>query len=211
MSAVSIVVLVVVVAGVVLAVAAVSVLTGRLAMRRRFGTEYDRLVRDVGRRQARAEMAQRRRRVAGLGLKPLTAEQRASYQGRWNAAQEGFIDSPPESVRTAAALVLSVAADRGYQVADSSRLLTDLSVYHARRLNGYRQARRTTERASVAATEELRQALLGHRALFRELAGTAPSTTGRHIALRRPRSRVKPLQAWRGTLAGIGRGARRGP
>lgn len=209
MSAVSIVVLVVVIAAVALAAGTVSVLAGRMALRRRFGTEYDRLVRDVGRRQARAEIAQRRRRVADLGLKPLAAERRAGYEGRWNAAQEGFIDSPSESVRTAAALVVSVAADRGYLVADAERLLTDLSVYHARRLNGYRQARRTTERASVASTEELRQALLGHRALFRELIGASPST-GRHVATRRRlRPRISPLRAWRGTLAGIGRTARR--
>jgi len=178
----------------------------RLAIRRRYGTEYDRLARDLGPRRARAEIAERQRRVAGLGLKRLGADQVARYDGLWSAAQARFIDSPPESVRAAAALVTGVASDRGYQVTDGAQFITDLSVHHARRLDGYRQARRTTERASVAATEELRQALLAHRAIFRELLGTgSPKTSesGRTLQLSRP------TRSWRRRLAGLRRNARR--
>jgi hypothetical protein len=156
--------------------------------------------------RARAEIAERRRRVAGLGLKPLSADELARYDGLWTAAQARFIDSPPESVRSAAALVTGVASDRGYQVTDAAQFMTDLSVNHARRLDGYRQARRTTERASVAATEELRQALLAHRAIFRELVGTAaPGGAGSG----RSRQLGRPTRTWRRRLTGIGRKARR--
>jgi hypothetical protein len=180
--------------------------TSRLAMRRRFGSEYDRLARELGPRRARAEIAERQRRVAGLGLKPLNADQLARYDGLWNAAQARFIDGPAESVRAAAALVSGVASDRGYQVTDGAQFITDLSVHHARRLDGYRQARRTTERASVAATEELRQALLACRAIFRELLGTgAPRSTGSGRTLQLTRS----TRTWRRRLTGLGRNARR--
>lgn len=177
--------------------------TRRVALRRRFGTEYDRLARDVGPRRARAEIAERRRRVAGLGLKPLTPDQLARYEGLWSAAQSRFIDGPRESVRTAAALVTGVASDRGYEVADAAQFMTDLSVHHARRLDRYRQARRTTERAADADTEELRQALLGYRAIFRELLGTGAAHRGPPLS--RSRQLSRSARTWRRRLTRLSR------
>jgi hypothetical protein len=91
--------------------------------------------------------------------------------------QERFIDSPPQAATTAAGLVTAVAAERGYDVSDPGQLLVDLSVYHGQYLDRYRRAAQTTERAATAATEELRQALLDHRALFQDLlAGSSSSS-----------------------------------
>jgi hypothetical protein len=115
-----------------------------------------------------------RRRVARLDLRPLTAEQRDKYSREWWSAQERFVDSPAEAAEAAGALVTAVAADRGYPADDHEQLLSDLSVHHAHRLNGYRRARRTTE-SGTAKTEELRQALLAYRALFRDLLGSPDS------------------------------------
>jgi len=140
-----------------------------LGLRRRFGPEYDRLARQVGPRRAQAELAERRRRVASLGIHPLSPEQRVKFAKEWMSVQEQFIDDPARSARSAGALVTAAAADRGYPADDHAQLLADLSVHHARRLDGYRRARQTTEQAATAATEELRHALLGFRALFREL------------------------------------------
>ncbi len=142
-----------------------------LALRHQFGPEYQRLSREVGARRAHAELADRQRRVARLGLRPLTAERYAMFNGEWTAAQERFVDSPAQATEAAAALVRTAAADRGYKVDDHAQLLKDLSVHHARQLDGYRRAAQTTEQSATAATEELRQALLAHRALFRELLG----------------------------------------
>lgn len=178
--------------------AAAAVLAGalimrRMALRQGAGPEYDRLVREVGPRRAKTEFAQRRQRVADLGIKPLTVEQQAGYTGQWATAQERFIDSPPQAAQAAAALVAAVAADRGYPATDHTQLLTDLSVHHGRWLDRYRRARRTTDRADAAATEELRQALLDHRALFRDLLGAAAGGDGGN-AWWRPAMR---LTAWR--------------
>jgi hypothetical protein len=169
------------------------------AQRRRVGAEFTRLVREAGPRKARAEFAGRRRRVDRLGIKQLSGERRAGYARQWTAAQERFIDSPPQAASTAAELVTAVAAERGYDVSDSSQLLVDLSVYHGRYLDGYRRAAQTTARAGDAATEELRQALLAHRALFMDLL-EAPDdrpavTTGRPAGsggTRRPWQQVVP-------------------
>lgn len=163
--------------------AVVAVLVSRLAVRRpggrrNLGPEYARLADEVGPREANAEYGKRRRRVDGLGIRPLSPERRALYTTQWVAAQEEFINSPVESARTAAALVTAVAGDRGYEVADSGQLLTDLSVYYGNQLDGYRRALAVTEEAgdtaagelSDTATEKLRRALLDYRAMFRQLA-----------------------------------------
>jgi hypothetical protein len=118
----------------------------------------------------------RRRRVDGLGIKPLSPEQRTVYSTRWVAAQEAFISNPPEAVRTAGALVTAVAAERGYEVADSGQLLDDLSVYYGNQLDGYRSALAVTKRAEgEAVTEVLRHAMLGCRAMFCALAEISDS------------------------------------
>jgi hypothetical protein len=164
--------------------AVVAVLAARRAGgRRNLGPEYARLADEAGTREANAEWARRRRRVDRLGIRPLSPERRALYTTQWVAAQEEFINSPVESARTAAALVTAVAGDRGYEVADSGQLLTDLSAYYGNQLDGYRRALAVTAEAgdtaagqlSDAATEELRRALLGYRAMFRELAQVSDS------------------------------------
>lgn len=142
----------------------------RSAERRNLGPEYNRLADELGTSKANAEIAKRRRRVDGLDIKPLSPEQRTAYNTQWEAAQDAFIDSPVEAVRTAATLVTAVAADRGYDVADSDQLLVDLSVHHGNQLDGYRSALAVAEAADDTVTETLRQALLNFRAMFCELA-----------------------------------------
>jgi hypothetical protein len=165
--AVTIIVIVIVV--VLLAVAAGIVLGRRRALERRFGPEYDRLAAEVGPRQARSELAERQRRIEQLDIRPLSAERRAAYDAQWTTLQEQFIDAPSRAAEGADALVTAVAADRGYQVADRERLVSDLSVYHADRIEDYRRARQATGQAGSAETEDLRQAMLAYRTLLLEL------------------------------------------
>jgi len=166
-----IIVLIVVVLVVIAVAAAVAStrIRHRAAERQLLGPEYDRLADEVGPRKANAEFEKRRQRVDGLGIKPLSAERRTAYVSQWEAAQEQFIDSPAQAVSTAGPLVTTVAADRGYEVADRDQLLTDLSVYHGRRLDGYRQAWQVTERGAQATTEDMRQAMLDYRSLLFDL------------------------------------------
>ena len=141
----------------------------RRALQRRFGPEYDRLAAEVGPRQARSELAERQRRIEQLDIRPLSAERRAAYDAQWATLQEQFIDAPARAAEGADSLVTAVAADRGYQVTDRERLLSDLSVYHADRIEDYRRARQATGQAGSAATEDLRQAMLAYRTLLLEL------------------------------------------
>jgi len=165
---------IIVIVVILLLVAAVAAGASML-LRRRAGTrglhgaEYDRLADEVGPRKAQAEFAKRRQRVDGLGLKSLSDERRAAYTGQWNVAQEQFIDNPAQSVRAAAAMIAAVTADRGYDVTNHEQLLTDLSVYHGRYLDGYRHARKVAARTGQATTEDMRRALLSYRALLFDL------------------------------------------
>jgi hypothetical protein len=170
------------------------------------GPEYDRLAKEIGPRQAKAEFAKRRQRVDGLGLSDLSDERRAAYLGQWTAAQEQFVDSPGPAVRSAGALVTAVAADRGYEVTDQGQLLTDLSVYHGRYLDGYRKALEVTGRVDKATTEAMRQALLGYRVLFLDLAGEPgdPAATAGDADARadQPKPKVPFQQPWRQVTQG---------
>jgi hypothetical protein len=174
----------------VIVVAAVAVLGPALLrqvrMRRQFGPEYDRLVKELGARKAAAELTARQRRVEALGVHPLSAEQQASYSGEWTAVQEGFVDSPAASVSAADKLIWAVMRDRGYPADDRNASMEALSVYHARMLGGYRQAQSIP--AESASTEDLRKAMISYRALFQDLAGL-PGGKGQF--LRRPAARAQ--------------------
>jgi hypothetical protein len=170
----TIVVLVIVLVLIASAALAGFLLLRRRALRRRFGAEYDQLAGKIGARRARAELIERERRVAQLDIRPLSHERRAGYGREWLSLQERFVDDPAQSAEAAAALISAVAADRGYRVDDEERLLGDLSVHHADRLDGYRRAREITRQSVTAGTEELRQALLSYRVLFRDLIAPEP-------------------------------------
>jgi hypothetical protein len=113
----------------------------------------------------------RQRRVEALGIHPLSAEQQASYAGQWTAIQERFVDTPAEAVSAADALIWDVMRDRGYPADDRDASLEALSVYHARSLDGYRQTQDV--RTGSATTEQFREAIIRHRALFDELIGSS--------------------------------------
>jgi hypothetical protein len=174
MSAGTIILIVVILVIVAVATAVMSTrMRRRVAERNLVGPEYDRLVDEVGPRKARAEFDKRRQRVDGLGIKSLSPERRSAYVSQWDTAQEQFIDTPARAVTAAGALITAVAVDRGYEVTDQGQLMTDLSVFYGRHLDGYRNARQTTERAGQATTEAMRRAMLSYRGLFFDLLESA--------------------------------------
>ena len=187
MSSGAIIAIVIVVALIVVAaIAAAAVAQIRRArMRRQFGPEYDRLVKALGSKKADAELSARRRRAEELGIRPLPAEQQASYIDNWTAIQEQFVDSPAEAVSGADTLIWDVMRSRGYPVDDREVSLEALSVYHAAGLHGYRQMREV--KLDSASTEDLRKALIRCRALFEDLLG-APANGLNRRAIPAPRS-----------------------
>jgi hypothetical protein len=176
---VAIVLLVVVV---VLGVAAFARHRRSEALRRRFGSEYDRAVAErPSRRAAERDLQERERHHAALALKELDPGRRQRYAEQWEHTQAHFVEEPEAATREADDLVTQVMAERGYPVEDYDTRVADLSVEHAGTLEHYREAHeinKVNERGQ-ATTEQLRQALMHYRALFADLLGD--SSGGRQV------------------------------
>jgi FtsZ-interacting cell division protein ZipA len=149
-----------------------------------FGPEYDRAVEERGgdRRQAEAELVERRQRREQFDIRELEPAVRDRYAERWRAAQRRFVDQPGPAVAEADALVMEVMRDRGYPVADEfDQRAADISVDHPEVVEHYRAAHGISGRATAgdATTEDLRQAMVHFRELFVELLGAdeEPRTT----------------------------------
>ena len=141
-----------------------------------FGPEYDRTLEERGgdRREAEAELHERRQRREQFEIRELEPAARDRYAERWRAAQRRFVDEPAPAVGEADALVSEVMRDRGYPVADEfDQRAADVSVDHPEVVEHYRAAHDVSGRATAgdAGTEDLRQAMVHFRALFVELLG----------------------------------------
>lgn len=141
-------------------------------LRLRFGPEYERTVDAAGgRHKAQAELRQRQRRVRSFTIKSLTSEDREHYLPRWEEVQTQFVDDPKVAVVGADQLLTEVMTLRGYPAGDFEQRSADLSVDHPIAVQTYRAAHDISVRDGEASTEDLRQAMLCYRTLFRELVG----------------------------------------
>lgn len=175
-------ILVIIVAIIVIAAVVIGLMAAarRRRLQQRFGPEYDRLVGEHDSKlKAESELAERQRRVRELDIRPLTPSARAAYADQWSTLQERFVDAPGEAVAASQVLVVAVMSERGYPTEDHDQVLADLSVEHAQTLGRYRAAEEisTSAAAGTASTEDLRQAMIHYRALFRELLGDSAEGT----------------------------------
>jgi hypothetical protein len=146
----------------------------RHRLRQRFGPEYDRLVGErESKLRAESELTGRQQRVDGLDIRPLTESARAGYALQWAGIQEQFVDAPEDAVASSQLLVIAVMIELGYPAADPDQVLADLSVEYPVNLDRYRRAEEISRNAiaGTASTEDLRQAMIGYRALFADLVG----------------------------------------
>jgi hypothetical protein len=147
-------------------------------LRRRFGPEYDRAVKEYGSRtKAEAELSKREQRVAGLNIIPITAAEAARFSNAWNSLQSRFVDDPKGVVAEADLLVRELMVKRGYPMGDFELRAADISVDHPIVVKNYRAAQIIALRNArrEADTEELRSAVVHYRTLFDELLGVVPA------------------------------------
>ena len=157
-------------------------------LRERFGSEYDRTIRSEGNtRKAEATLEARAKRVAKLQIRPLASADAERFDGSWRAVQGRFVDDPRGAVTEADRLVGELMAARGYPVGDFEQRVADISVDHPDVVMNYRAAREIAQQHAQgkATTEDLRQAMVHYRALFRDLLETVDEAvhddTHRHI------------------------------
>jgi FtsZ-interacting cell division protein ZipA len=188
---------------VIVAIVLIALVVGALVLARQrrsqqlqegFGPEYERTVSERGdRKQAEAELLERRKRHDRFEIRDLDPAARDRYADRWRSAQRRFVDEPGPAVGEADALVMEVMRDRGYPVADEfEQRAADVSVDHPQVVEHYRAAHEISGRATAgeASTEDLRQAMVHFRGLFVELLGDAaePADRGADRNADEPRS-----------------------
>jgi hypothetical protein len=147
-------------------------------LKRRFGPEYDRAVKEYGgRAKAEAELSKREQRVAGLNIIPITAAEAARFSNAWTSLQGRFVDNPKAVVAEADLLVRELMVKRGYPMGDFELRAADISVDHPIVVKNYRAAQVIALRDArgEADTEELRTAVVHYRTLFDELLGVVPT------------------------------------
>ena len=148
-------------------------------LRERFGPEYERTVHSEGTvRKAEAALEARTRRVQALHVHPLSPSDATRFDTAWSAIQARFVDDPRGAVTEADRLVGEVMSTRGYPVGEFEQRVADISVDHPEVVMNYRAAREIALQHSEgkASTEDLRQAMVHYRALFRDLLQTAKET-----------------------------------
>jgi hypothetical protein len=148
----------------------------RRQLQERFGPEYERVTAESGdRRDAESELLARQKRREQLEIRPLDPDARDRYAIAWREIQARFVDDPVVAVKEADGLVTDVMRNRGYPIEDFDQRAADISVDYPVVVENYRAAQVITLRNEEgrAGTEDLRQAMVHYRSLFRGLLDIA--------------------------------------
>jgi hypothetical protein len=154
----------------------------RQRLRKRFGPEYERAVRESGSpARAEAELEARTRRIEKLHIRALTGEESGRFAESWRRVQARFVDDPNGAVTEADRLVTEAMSTRGYPMADWDQRVADISVDHPHVVERYRAGHDIALRHARgdASTEDLRQAMVHYRELFNELIEPAHDASAR--------------------------------
>ena len=154
-------------------------------LRQRFGSEYERAVREHGsERRAEAKLADREKRIEKLNIRELNPVERERFSEQWKSVQSHFVDSPKGAVTEGDDLVSSLMKTRGYPISDFDQRADDISVDHPQVVENYRSAHEIAMRVGKdkATTEDLRTAMIHYRSLFGELVQVPTTDKKREVA-----------------------------
>jgi hypothetical protein len=153
----------------------------RRRLQKTFGPEYERALADApSRREAEAELEERRERRDELDIRPLPPEAAERYGHEWQGVQARFVDEPVEATRDADRLVQRVMSDCGYPMDEFESRADLISVDHPTVVQNYREAHAIylDYDRGEASTEDLRQAMVHYRSLFDELVESGQRAHG---------------------------------
>lgn len=143
-----------------------------VALRKRFGTEYDRAVVTHGSAgNAEDKLADRTSRVKTLEFRELGVTERDRFVTEWHTVQSRFVDHPKSAVTEADDLIAAMLEARGYPAVSFEQRAADVSVSYPQVMENYRLAHGIAVRLGKveATTEELRTAMIQFRGIFDEL------------------------------------------
>jgi hypothetical protein len=151
-------------------------------LRDKFGTEYDHVVSETGKRKrAEQELLARVDEVQKYDIRPFTAGERDRFRGDWSLIEKRFLERPTTAVVEADELVAEMMRVRGYPMGDFEKHAANLSVTLPRVVEHYRAGHRAITNAADSSTEDLRQSMLHYRALFDELIAEVRDDVPRDI------------------------------
>ncbi|MFF1416210.1 hypothetical protein [Streptomyces sp. NPDC058280] len=157
---------------------------GTRDVRRRFGSEFDRVTARHGgnSKAAGRELNRRLRRFRGLRVKSLSVQEREQYAAQWDGLQEQFIDCPGAVAAKANQLLSHLATGRGFPAESRDLQFEALSVHHPEQVEGGRRLHEAAQQAAAgtADAETMRSAMVAGRALFDVLVKERPQD---HTAL----------------------------
>ena len=142
------------------------------ALRKRFGTEYDRAVLEHGSLgTAEEKLADRESRVHALQIRELGAIEQGRFATQWQTVQSRFLDHPEAAVTEADDLIAALLEAKGYPKGSFDQRAADVSVLHPRVMENYRAAHAVAVLPYRAedGTEQLRTAMIQFRSIFNEL------------------------------------------
>lgn len=142
-----------------------------LALKERFGPEYDRTVNKLGPRSGERVLERRVRHREKAHIRELSDAERVRFTNAWGNIQSIFVDDPKTAVDRANVLIKEVMRARGYSANEGfEQRAADLSVDHPEVVEHYRAAH-ALARASdeETSTEDLRQAIVHYRVIFGDL------------------------------------------
>lgn len=141
-------------------------------LQEKFGSEYERTVRELGdSRQAESELQARLDHVKTLDIRPLSAEEVDHFTNEWRATQAEFVDEPLTALQKADRIIREVMKAKGYPVEDFEQRAADISVDYPDLVVDYRGLHLISVKGDdeEVSTEEMRQAMVHGRALFENL------------------------------------------
>ena len=141
-------------------------------LREKYGSEYDHVVQEKGKRKhAEQELLAREAEVQKYNIRPFTAAERDRFRSDWTILEQRFLERPTTAVVEADELVAEMMRVRGYPMGDFEKHAAHLSVTHPRVVEHYRSGHKAIggRDGKAASTEDLRQAMLHYRSLFEEL------------------------------------------
>ena len=141
----------------------------------KFGSEYDHTMETTGNdKETQKELNERVKHVEMMNIRSLSLVERKRYLEDWAVVQSKFVDEPGQAIGDADRLIMEVMQLRAYPVSDFDQRAADISVNYPDLISNYRAARAIAlkNEQQKADTEEMRQAMIHYRSLFKELLET---------------------------------------
>ncbi|MEQ8719010.1 MAG: hypothetical protein RIE08_15480 [Acidimicrobiales bacterium] len=143
----------------------------RATARNRFGSEYDRLVDEIGEKKALEQLRHRHERLTDVKTDRIGPDDRQAFTETWESIQHDFLDAPTDALRRADILVADVMRARNYPVGSIEDRFSAIALEDGDTSVAVRRAHELfvaveTDEAEEATDADFREAILAYKKAF---------------------------------------------